>query len=89
MRTARPLAVLFEWSAVHSDVVGQVGLEPTVYLTSRFYRPLQSPTMHTDPYDGAGRVQTGTGNARPLAVLFEWTALHSDVEMRAGFEPAK
>ena len=31
-------------------MVGQVGIEPTVYLTSRFYRPLQSPAMHTDPY---------------------------------------
>ena len=31
-------------------LVGQVGIEPTVFLTSRFYRPLQSPAMRTDPY---------------------------------------
>ena len=35
-------------------LVGQVGIEPTVYLTSRFYRPLQSPAMRTDPYGGTG-----------------------------------
>lgn len=31
-------------------LVGQVGFEPTVFPVSRFYRPLQSPAMHTDPY---------------------------------------
>lgn len=31
-------------------MVGQVGVEPTVFLMSRFYRPLQSPAMRTDPY---------------------------------------
>ena len=35
-------------------MVGQVGIEPTVYLTSRFYRPLQSPAMRTDPYGWGG-----------------------------------
>lgn len=31
-------------------MVGQVGFEPTVFLMSRFYRPLRSPATHTDPY---------------------------------------
>lgn len=31
-------------------LVGQVGIEPTVFLMSRFYRPLHSPAMRTDPY---------------------------------------
>ena len=38
-------------------MVGQVGIEPTVYLTSRFYRPLQSPAMRTDPYGGESRIR--------------------------------
>ena len=35
-------------------MVGQIGVEPTVFLMSRFYRPLQSPAMRTDPYGGTG-----------------------------------
>ena len=40
------------------SLVGQVGIEPTVFLMSRFYRPLQSPAMHTDPYGGERRTRT-------------------------------
>lgn len=36
------------------SMVGQIGVEPTVFLMSRFYRPLQSPAMRTDPYGGTG-----------------------------------
>ena len=35
-------------------MVGQVGIEPTVFLMSRFYGPLPSPAGRTDPYGGTG-----------------------------------
>ena len=34
--------------------MGQVGIEPTVFLMSRFYGPLLSLTERTDPYGGTG-----------------------------------
>lgn len=34
--------------------MGEVGLEPTMYLTSRFYRPLASANLHTHPYKNKG-----------------------------------
>ena len=38
--------------------MGQVGIEPTVFLMSRFYGPLLSPTERTDPYGGTGWIRT-------------------------------
>lgn len=38
-------------------LVGQVGIEPTMFLMSRFYRPLRSPTTRTDPYGGERRTR--------------------------------
>ena len=39
-------------------LVGRVGFEPTVFLMSRFYRPLASASLHTDPYGAEGRART-------------------------------
>lgn len=40
-----------------SILVGQVGIEPTMFQMSRFYRPLRSPTTRTDPYGGERRTR--------------------------------
>ena len=40
------------------QMVGQVGLEPTMFQMSRIYSPLQSPTMLTAPYGGECRTRT-------------------------------
>ena len=39
-------------------MVGQVGVEPTMFHMSRIYSPLQSPTMLTDPCGGERRTRT-------------------------------
>ena len=35
---------------LHAHMVGRVRFELTMYLTSRFYRPLASANLHTCPY---------------------------------------
>lgn len=42
-------ACIAEYNIEHY-MAGRVGLEPTAYLTSRFYRPLASPNLHTRPF---------------------------------------
>lgn len=39
-------------------MVGQVGVEPTVFQMSQIYSLLQSPTMLTDPCGGERRTRT-------------------------------
>ena len=53
MRKARSLAGLFEWSAVHSDVVPVVGVEPTRYC----YHRILSYSSHSEP-NGLNRNKT-------------------------------
>ena len=43
MKKAQPKAGLFEWSAVHSDVVPVVGVEPTRYCYHRILSPARLP----------------------------------------------
>ena len=53
MRKARSKTGLFEWSAVHSDVVPVVGVEPTRYCYHRILSPARLPIppyRHIMPY---------------------------------------
>lgn len=69
-----PLSLIFksDSKATETDwsqwlLVGQVGIEPTMFPMSRFYRPLQSPAMRTDPYGSASRDRTGNFQLERLA----------------------
>ena len=66
-------------------MVGQVGFEPTVYLTSRFYGPLQSLAMCTDPYGDASGARTR--NFQLERLVSEPIRRWHHMETPAGLEP--
>lgn len=51
------------------SVVGKVGVEPTLCLTSRIYSPLSSPTGHTYPYRAIALLLQGVKTAETVRSL--------------------
>ena len=56
----------------HAHMVGRAGFEPAVFPMSRFYRPLASASLHTDPYWLQGR------ESNPPRAAYEAVALPMD-----------
>lgn len=64
-------------------MVRQVGVEPTMFLMSRFYRPLPSPTGYTDAYKRWARALTTVVSARG-----RFSSSNSSVELTRYFGAA-
>ena len=64
-------AIYFAW-LMRSILVGRAGFEPAVFPMSRFYRPLASASLHTDPYWLQGR------ESNPHRAAYEAVALPID-----------
>ena len=70
----------------HAHMVGRAGFEPAVFPMSRFYRPLASASLHTDPYGCRGGTRTRiVRRMKPLPCQIDYPAI---LVTPAGFEPS-